>query len=65
MNKENDKPTREIWLSHTSVCAVCNDRMLGGKHRRSYMSAHVLLNELGKSDKMRGLSSIFIFFATF
>ena len=31
------------------------------------MSAHVLLNllnELGKSDKMRGLPSISIFFAT-
>ena len=31
------------------------------------MSAHVLLNllnELGKSDKMRGLSSILYFFAT-
>ena len=30
-------------------------------HRGSYMSAHVLLNllnELGKRDKMRGLSSI-------
>ena len=30
-------------------------------HRRSYMSAHVLLNllnELGKKDKMRGLPSI-------
>ena len=31
------------------------------------MSAHVLLNllnELGKRDKMRGLSSIYLFFAT-
>ena len=31
------------------------------RYRGSYMSAHVLLNllnELGKSDKMRGLSSI-------
>ena len=35
-------------------------------HRGSYMSAHVLLNllnELGKSDKMRG-SSILLLFAT-
>ena len=34
-------------------------------HRGSYMSAHVLLNllnELGKSDKMRGLSSILSLF---
>ena len=34
-------------------------------HRRSYMSAHVLLtlvNELGKSDKMRGLPSILSLF---
>ena len=34
-------------------------------HRRSYMSAHVLLNlsnEFGKSDKMRGLSSILLLF---
>ena len=33
--------------------------------RGSYMSAHVLLNllnELGKSDKMRGLPSIFLLF---
>ena len=31
------------------------------------MSAHILLNllnELGKRDKMRGLPSIFLFFAT-
>ena len=27
------------------------------------MNAHVLLNELGKRDKMRGLPSIFCFFA--
>ena len=37
-------------------------------HRGSYMSAHVLmnlLNELRKSDKMRGLPSfLFFFFAT-
>ena len=36
-------------------------------HRGSYMSAHVLLNllyELGKRDKMRGLPSIFLIFAT-
>ena len=35
-------------------------------HRGSYMSAHVLLNllnELRKSDKMRGLSSILIIFS--
>ena len=34
-------------------------------NRGSYMSAHVLLNllnELGKSDKMRGLPSILSFF---
>ena len=36
-----------------------------GLHRGSYMSAHVLLNllnELGKRDKMRGLSSILFLF---
>ena len=36
-------------------------------NRGSYMSAHVLLillNELGKRDKMRGLPSILSFFAT-
>ena len=35
------------------------------KNRGSYMSAHVLLNllnELGKSDKKRGLPSIFVTF---
>ena len=34
-------------------------------HKESYMSAHVLLNllnELGKSDKMRGLPSILSLF---
>ena len=42
--------------------------MKGAINRVSYMSArHVLLNllnELGKSDKMRGLPSIYGFFAT-
>ena len=36
-----------------------------GVYRESYMSAHVLLNllnELGKSDKMRGLPSILSLF---
>ena len=36
-----------------------------GVHRGSYISAHVLLNllnELGKSDKMRGLPSILSLF---
>ena len=36
-----------------------------GKHRGSYMSAHVLLNllnELGKRDKMQGLPSILSLF---
>ena len=35
-------------------------------YRGSYMSAHVLLNllnELGKSDKMRGLPSILLLFS--
>ena len=35
-------------------------------HRGSYMSAHVLLNllnELRKSDKMRGLASILLLFS--
>ena len=39
--------------------------MQGVLHRGSYMSAHVLLNllnELGKRDKMRGLSSILSLF---
>ena len=38
---------------------------LSALHRGSYMSGHVLLNllnELGKSDKMRGLPSILSFF---
>ena len=37
------------------------------RYRGSYMSAHVLLillNELGKRDKMRGLSSILSLFRT-
>ena len=36
-----------------------------GRNRGTYMRAHVLLNlsyELGKRDKMRGLSSILSFF---
>ena len=39
----------------------------GDLNRGSYMSAHVLLNllsELGKRDEMRGLPSIYPFFAT-
>ena len=39
--------------------------VLQGRHRGSYMSAHVLLNllnELGKRDKMRGLPSILFLF---
>ena len=38
---------------------------MGVTYRGSYMSAHVLLNllnELGKSDKMRGLPSILLLF---
>ena len=38
---------------------------LNAEYRGSYMSAHVLLNllkELGKRDKMRGLSSILSLF---
>ena len=40
-------------------------RIVNSIHRGSYMSAHVLLNllnELGKSDKMRGLPSILSLF---
>ena len=38
---------------------------LAFEHRRSYMSAHILfilLNELGKRDKIRGLPSILSLF---
>ena len=48
-----------ISNSYTMVCPPVN--------RGSYTSAHVLLNllnELGKSDKMRGLPSILSLFAT-
>ena len=41
---------------------ICKNQ---GRNRGSYMSAHVLLNllnELGKIDKMRGLSSILSLF---
>ena len=41
------------------------DKHESGVNRESYMSAHVLLNllnELGKRDKMRGLSSILSLF---
>ena len=41
--------------------------MVSRRNRGSYMSAHVLLNllnELGKSDRMRGLPSILSFFTT-
>ena len=43
------------------------DNMQVLRYRGSYMSAHVLLNllnELGKRNKMRGLPSIYLFFAT-
>ena len=42
-------------------------RVVRLKEIEDYMSAHVflnLLNELGESDKMRGLPSIYLFFAT-
>ena len=47
--------------SYTFVCENWPKRL----YRGSYMSAHVLLNllnELGKSDKMRGLPSILLLF---
>ena len=39
----------------------CKEVIISGKHRGSYMSAHVLLNllnELVKRDRMRGLPNI-------
>ena len=50
-----------VWL-HLVSNAILS---VWGINRRSYMSAHVLLNllnELGKRDKMRGLPSILSLF---
>ena len=53
------------WVSNGSVYRIDGVPYRNGKHRGSYMSAHVLLNilnELGKRDKMRGLPSILSLF---
>ena len=60
------KLTSITSMSRGLICAWIKETNLG-KHRGSYMSAHVLLNllnELGKRDKMRGLPSILSLFAT-
>ena len=58
-----------LKLGFGEVCSgYCHESTDKGKkvrHRGSYMSAHVLLNllnESGKRDKMRGLSSILSLF---
>ena len=53
--------------SDSTICAISVEKHLRAKciNRGSYMSAHLLLNlldELRKSDKMRGLSSILSLF---
>ena len=53
------------WLRKKHYRIVLMRRVLF--HGESYMSAHILLdlsNELGERDQMRGLPSIFFFFAT-
>ena len=60
------------WIPRTCRNEVQTNEQTSGRtgtaetiHRGSYMSAHVLLNlfnELGKRDKMRGLSSILSLF---
>ena len=44
----------------TTVHNLMNNRNM--RYRGSYMSAHVLLNEFGKIDKMQGLRSILSLF---
>ena len=55
-----------FWQPHPQRCSFCALCLLHLQiYRRSYMSAHVLLNllnELGKRDKMRGLPSILSLF---
>ena len=58
-----------VLVAHTTLLDIscCGSLVLSkaNMHRRSYMSAHVLLNllnELGKRDKMRGLPSILSLF---
>ena len=49
------------WVANTKLL----DISLCGSNRESYMSAHVLLyllNELGETDKIRGLLSILSLF---
>ena len=49
----------------SGYCHESTDKGKKVRHRGSYMSAHVLLNllnELGKRDKMRGLSCILSLF---
>ena len=65
LHVQADNPWYNYYLtgSITNVYLLVTpvDKMTNIFYRESYMSAHVLLNllnELGKRDKMRGLSSI-------
>ena len=52
-------------ILNVEMCSLVNQKFFLMLYRGSYMSAHVLLNllnELGKRDKMRGLSSILSLF---
>ena len=61
-----------LKLMHKKIFTILCSKIVfiltyGDLQRGSYMSAHVvlnLLNELWKRDKMQGLPSIYIFFAT-
>ena len=59
---ENNRDNTQCQSKSSKTCCLLQVFVL---HRGSYMSAHVLLNllnELGKSDKMRGLPSILLLF---
>ena len=66
MKRKLDDVTRKLEVLYDRLrdSSVSINRSNFVLHRGSYMSAHVLLNELGKNNKMRGLLSILLLFGT-
>ena len=65
MNEGRALTEYNVYVYDTVSLSVVEFNHLYPIHRGSYMSAHVLLNllkELGKRDKMRGLSSVLSLF---
>ena len=66
-NPWNKRRRKNTWKGKDDSVANFDQNLNPEEVDISYMSAHVLLNllnELGKSGKIRGLKSILLFFAT-